>query len=120
MFKIKVISNSLKWIFITIIILVLPQITPFSFGDEAINAGESTYLTCSVHKGDLPIDISWLHNNISIGYIEGVIITKNGKRASTITIDSIQEEHSGLYTCMAENKAGTDKQFATVKVNGSV
>nr|CAH7736157.1 unnamed protein product [Callosobruchus chinensis] len=96
---------------------VLPQIIPFSFGDEAINSGDSTYLTCSVHKGDLPINFSWLHNNVSIGYLEGVLISKAGKKASTITIDSVQAVHSGVYTCVAENKAGNDKFSARLNVN---
>ncbi|VEN53575.1 unnamed protein product [Callosobruchus maculatus] len=96
---------------------VLPQIIPFTFGDEAINSGDSTYLTCSVHKGDLPINFSWLHNNVSIGYLEGVLISKAGKKASTITIDSVQAVHSGVYTCVAENKAGNDKFSARLNVN---
>lgn len=101
-------------------ITVAPQITPFNFGEEAINSGDSAYLTCSVHKGDLPINISWLHNNISVGYIEGVLISKNGKKASTITIDSIQENHAGAFSCVAENKAGLATYSAVLRVNGTL
>ncbi|KAJ8982888.1 hypothetical protein NQ317_004318 [Molorchus minor] len=95
---------------------VSPQITPFNF-EDSVDQGESTYLTCSVHKGDLPINISWLHNNISIGYINGILISKNGKKASTVTIDSVQEDHSGTYTCIAENKAGSARHSAILNVN---
>ncbi|KAG5890612.1 hypothetical protein JTB14_005122 [Gonioctena quinquepunctata] len=94
-----------------------PQISPFTFGEDPINAGDSTYLTCSVHKGDLPVDISWLHNNKSIDDIDGVLVSRNGKKASTVTIDSIQEKHAGVYTCLAENKVGVAKYSATLKVN---
>ncbi|KAJ8967482.1 hypothetical protein NQ314_002796 [Rhamnusium bicolor] len=98
---------------------VSPQITPFDFGEESINSGDSTSLTCSVHKGDLPINISWLHNNISIGYIDGILVSKVGKKVGTITIDSVQEDHAGSYTCIAENKAGVIRYSATLHVNVS-
>ncbi|KAF7271145.1 hypothetical protein GWI33_015951 [Rhynchophorus ferrugineus] len=96
---------------------VPPQISPFDFGDDPINSGDSTSLTCSVHKGDLPINIFWLHNNVSIGYMDGVMITKAGKKVSTLTIDSVQELHAGIYTCLAENKAGVSRYSTVLNVN---
>lgn len=72
-----------------------------------------------MHKGDLPINISWLHNNISIGYKEGVMITKAGKKISTVSIDSVDESHTGTYTCLAENKAGMTRFSAVLNVNGN-
>lgn len=99
-------------------VAVAPQITPFDFGEDSINSGDSTSLHCSIHKGDLPINISWLHNNKSIGYMEGILISKAGKKASTISIDSVQEQHSGIYTCIAENKAGAARNDARLNVNG--
>ncbi|KAJ8918532.1 hypothetical protein NQ315_013036, partial [Exocentrus adspersus] len=97
--------------------MVAPQIVPFDFGDDPINSGDFLSVQCSVHKGDLPINISWLHNNISIGYIEGVVISKVGKKVSTVTIDSVQENHAGVYTCLAENKAGKTDYSAKLNVN---
>ncbi|KAG5890613.1 hypothetical protein JTB14_005123 [Gonioctena quinquepunctata] len=96
---------------------VAPQIAPFDFGDEPVNSGDSTSASCSIHKGDLPMNISWLHNNISLGYMEGVVVTKVGKKASMITIESVQEKHSGVYTCIAENKAGSTGYSAKLDVN---
>ncbi|XP_066244764.1 cell adhesion molecule Dscam1 isoform X29 [Euwallacea similis] len=98
-------------------VMVPPQITPFDFGEDTINSGDSASVTCSVHKGDLPINISWLHNSISIGYKEGVLISKAGKKVSTVTIDSVNEGHSGMYECVAENKAGKASYFAMLNVN---
>lgn len=66
----------------------------------------------------MPINISWLHNNISIGYIDGVLVSKVGKKISTVAIDSIQEDHAGVYTCLAENKAGVTRYSTHLHVNG--
>lgn len=98
--------------------VVRPQILPFDFGEDDINLGDFASLTCSVHKGDLPINISWLHNNISIGYIDGVLVSKVGKQVSTVTIDSVQEQQAGEYACVAENKAGSARYSANLQVNG--
>lgn len=41
----------------------MPQITPFDFGDEPLNTGELTGVSCIVSKGDLPIEIYWTLNS---------------------------------------------------------
>lgn len=97
---------------------VPPQILPFDFGEDDINLGDFASLTCSVHKGDLPINISWLHKNISIGYVDGILISKAGKKVSTVTIDSVQDRHAGEYTCVAENSAGVARYSVNLQVNG--
>lgn len=97
---------------------VAPQILPFDFGEEEINLGDFASLQCSVHKGDLPINIKWLHNNVSMDYTDGVMVTKAGKKVSTVTIDFVQEYHSGEYSCVAENKAGTARFSVNLQVNG--
>lgn len=47
------------------------------------------------------------------------MVTKAGKKVSTVTIDSAQEQHSGEYTCVAENKAGITRQSAYLHVYGT-
>lgn len=91
---------------------------PLDFGEDSFNFGDPISLSCSLHKGDLPINLSWLHNNVSIGYIDGVQISKVGTRNSMITIDSVTDKHSGTYTCIAENKAGVAKLSTKLNVNG--
>lgn len=101
-----------------LLISVPPQILPFDFGENLINAGDLTSLTCSVHKGDLPMNISWTHNNKTIGYNEGISISKIGKKISTLSIDNVQEDHTGVYTCIALNLAGKSSYSAELNVNG--
>ncbi|KAL3270307.1 hypothetical protein HHI36_009358, partial [Cryptolaemus montrouzieri] len=96
---------------------VVPQIILMDFGEEPINSGDFVSLTCSVHKGDLPIEIKWLHNNDSIGSNAGVMISFAGKKVSTLTIDNVQAKHAGTYICLAENKAGSAQSSATLHIN---
>lgn len=94
-----------------------PQILPFDFGEESVDSGELASVTCSVHKGDLPIEILWHHNNRSLTEGYGVTIMKN-KKVSTLSIDSVSFENAGQYTCVATNRAGSVSHTATLNVNG--
>ncbi|KAL3270305.1 hypothetical protein HHI36_009356 [Cryptolaemus montrouzieri] len=96
---------------------VAPQISHFDSGEDKINSGESISLTCSVHKGDLPIEINWLLNNKSVDDMNGVVIFKAGKKISTLSIDSIQAYHAGTYTCIARNKVGAAFYSTDLHVN---
>lgn len=96
---------------------VLPQIHPFTFGDEEINSGETVSIQCTVLKGDPPLNITWLLNGRPISNDEGVTVMKM-KRISTLSIDSVQDVHSGNYTCVVENPAGSDRFSTTLNVNG--
>lgn len=98
--------------------LVAPQITPFNFGDETLNAGETVSSTCTVNKGDLPLKIFWVFNDNEINPNDGITVSKNGKRISMLSIDSIQAKHKGNYTCVAINMAGKVNHTAYLFVNG--
>lgn len=107
-------------IFIYLIGPVLPQILPFEFGEEAVHYGELTSLTCSITKGDLPIQISWLHNNRPVDVsMQFVSVVKVNKKISTLSIDSARAEHAGNYTCVAENPAGSAAHTTQLFVNGT-
>lgn len=75
-------------------------------------------MTCSIAKGDLPIEISWKHNNETLN--DGLIsIVKVNRKISTLSIDSVQAQHAGEYTCVAKNLAGFTSHSTTLYVNGS-
>lgn len=76
-------------------------------------------LTCTVHKGDFPIDIDWTLNNRSVKFYQGISVMRTNKRISQLSIDSVQAEHAGEYICNAKNSAGTAKQSAHLHVNGT-
>jgi len=81
---------------------VPPQIRPFDFGDEASNSGETMGIQCTVIKGDLPINITWVLNNhtLNSGDLD-VVIGRMSSKSSTLNIDYIAAEHRGFYTCLA-------------------
>ncbi|GAB1868744.1 Down syndrome cell adhesion molecule-like protein Dscam2 isoform X2 [Camponotus japonicus] len=109
-------------------VMVAPQIAPFTFGDEAANAGEMATVQCAVIKGDLPIDIIWSFNGRVIDTANGafdehnydnsdIMISRSSKRASTLTIESVAARHAGEYSCTASNMAGTATHSSVLSVN---
>ncbi|XP_036142527.1 Down syndrome cell adhesion molecule-like protein Dscam2 isoform X38 [Monomorium pharaonis] len=99
-------------------VMVAPQIFPFTFGDEPVNSGEAISATCSILKGDFPMDIAWAFNGepISAESSDQFSVTK-GKRLSVLSIDAVAARHAGEYTCTASNKAGASSHTAALAVN---
>lgn len=99
---------------------VAPQIFPFTFGDEPVNSGEAISATCSILKGDFPMDITWAFNGSPIDSerSDQYTITKS-KRLSVLAIDAVAARHAGEYTCTASNKAGASSHTAILAVNGN-
>nr|XP_015838908.1 PREDICTED: Down syndrome cell adhesion molecule isoform X36 [Tribolium castaneum] len=89
-------------------VMVPPQVVPFEFGDQQVYSGDSVSVACSISKGDLPLNITWLFNGVIINS-PGVLINQVTKKLSTLSIDSATADHTGEYTCRAANRAG----FAT-------
>jgi hypothetical protein len=97
---------------------VLPQIVPFDFGAEAINSMDMVSAYCTVNKGDTPIEISWKFNNQTLYTNNGVLVSRTSQRISVLSIESVKHRHSGNYTCIAANFAGTVQHTAMLYVNG--
>jgi hypothetical protein len=104
---------------------VLPQILPFSFGDEEVNFDETVSATCTITKGDLPIHIWWTladsYDSIAeynISSNDGIVISKAGNKLSVLNIEAVKARHRGNYSCYARNKAGVAKHSAYLSVNG--
>jgi hypothetical protein len=100
------------------VVSVLPQIIPFSAGDEVINAGEVVSFQCTILKGDSPITINWLFNGTEIESSEEVVISKISKKVSALTIESARADHVGSYTCVAKNSAGANNYTTILNING--
>ncbi|XP_039309782.1 Down syndrome cell adhesion molecule-like protein Dscam2 isoform X9 [Solenopsis invicta] len=109
-------------------VMVAPQLSSFTFGDEAANAGEMATVQCAVIKGDLPIDIIWSFNGRVIDIANGafdehnydnpdIVISRSSKRISQLTIESVAARHAGEYSCTASNTAGTTTHSSVLSVN---
>ena len=99
---------------------VSPQIVPFTSGDGPVNSGESVSLTCSVSRGDQPLEFFWFFNGqkILLAKRQDLLITIN-KRRSTLEIESVNADHSGEYTCTVSNEAGATSYSSILAVNGN-
>lgn len=99
-------------------VLALPKITPFTFGDEAVNSGETVSVQCTIAGGDLPAQVTWTMNGRPLeSYLE-IITEKRGKRINNLMIDSVSAKHAGNYTCTVENGAGSANHSAELIVIG--
>ncbi|XP_066244765.1 cell adhesion molecule Dscam1 isoform X30 [Euwallacea similis] len=98
-------------------VMVPPQIHPFDFGTDEIYASELVTATCTVSKGDFPVEIYWYLNGQPITDQYGIIIAQTNRRVSQLTIESASAIHAGEYTCVAKNKAGSIKHSAYLNVN---
>lgn len=101
----------------------MPQISPFSFGDEELDLDSTVAATCIITKGDLPIEIWWmLHDefqntdrNLSSLH-DGVMITRTSQKISMLNIDAVKARHRGNYTCFAKNKGGIAQHSAFLAI----
>lgn len=95
------------------------MIFAFGFGDEPVNSGDTISVQCTVSKGDYPLNITWFLNGRELRSGDGISISRNSRRVSSLTVDSVYEMHAGAYKCEASNFAGTASHTAVLKVNGT-
>lgn len=92
---------------------------PFVFGDEPTNYGESTAVQCMASKGDLPLTIQWsLNGDPLTSDNDQITVVKMSPRLSSLSIESINHRHRGVYKCKATNAAGSAEMTANLIVNG--
>ncbi|ODN02698.1 Hemicentin-1 [Orchesella cincta] len=98
---------------------VLPNIVPFTFGSDTIEAGEMAQLQCMVSSGDAPLQITWSFHGKDTSTMtqKGVSTAKFGERSSLLVIDSVSSHHVGTYTCFARNAAGNSSHSTDLRVN---
>lgn len=97
---------------------VPPIILPFAV-EDLLNTGDSTGVSCTIVKGDLPINIKWTLNDSPVVNGEnGVTIVKLSARASLMSIASVEEHHRGTVKCIAKNQAGADEYSTEMRVHG--
>lgn len=64
------------------------------------------------------MNITWTFNNKTLISNENITITKNGRRMSTLAIESVTGHHVGIYSCIGSNAAGSDVHSSHLLVNG--
>lgn len=95
------------------------MVIPFTFGDTPAYPGDSNAVQCMVTKGDLPLSIVWSMNGKSLRNGEnGITIVQMSARLSSLSIDSIDAHHRGLFACLASNAAGSTNFTTELLING--
>ena len=61
--------------------------------------------------------VTWMKDDHEVKDSEHVQISFEN-RTAVLYISSVQLKHSGKYTCMAQNEAGSQKCIATLVVKG--
>ncbi|XP_050305190.1 cell adhesion molecule Dscam2 isoform X14 [Anthonomus grandis grandis] len=99
-------------------VMASPRIHPFSFGDEPSFEGDSVSVQCNMATGDTPVTFDWMLNGNPVKKFKAINVGSFGAKISLLSIDGIQRELIGNYTCIATNRAGTSSYTAelTVKV----
>lgn len=105
---------------------VLPTIVPFSFGEEQINLDNSVMASCSVMKGDLPLNVWWRFtpsddsSSYNLTTNDGVVIMRTSQKISILAIDAVKARHMGNYTCFAQNNGGATHYSTYLAIHGSI
>ena len=76
-------------------------------------------LMCNVRRGDKPLSLTWSLKGDVISSDAAMTTTILGLQTSLLSISSVDYQHSGEYTCRAENPAGVTSHSAELLVNGN-
>ena len=83
------------------------------------NVNTSMHISCSVQDGTPPFFFEWSKNGKGIRTGSGVKWEiENNKKLSTLTIDRIDKEDAGNYSCMVKNVYGSDSIHVNLTVKG--
>lgn len=74
-----------------------------------------------INKGDIQdLVIQWTLNGKPImNGKNGVSVIRISKKLSTLSLDSINDQHRGIIKCIATNIAGTTEYSTELQVNGT-
>ena len=96
---------------------VPPKIAPFVLQSD-LHVGDRVGVQCFVTKGDLPLRLAWEKDSSTLP--TDVIVRQFGHYTSSLSINSLTQEHAGNYTCVASNDASSAKYTAQLLVNGNL
>lgn len=114
--------RSLLQILSRIFFAVQPKILPIPALTNLLREGMRAAISCQILEGDLPVAFRWEKNGqpvTSSPYAPSGIITRRmDEYSASLVIEQITSLHSGNYTCIASNVAGSERYTVPLTVNG--
>lgn len=102
---------------------VQPKILPIPALTNLLREGMRAAISCQILEGDLPVAFRWEKNGqpvTSSPYAPSGIITRRmDEYSASLVIEQVTSLHSGNYTCIASNVAGSERYTIPLTVNGN-
>ncbi|XP_059483764.1 cell adhesion molecule Dscam2 [Neocloeon triangulifer] len=99
-------------------VLVPPKILPIQAMTNLLREGMRAAISCQIIEGDLPVTFRWERNGHPLPSPGLAAIARRLDEYSTsLVIERISSAHSGDYTCIAQNVAGTVSFTVPLTVN---
>lgn len=80
-------------------------------------------ISCQILEGDLPVAFRWEKNGqpvtSSLYAPSGIITRRMDEYSASLVIEQVTSLHSGNYTCIASNVAGSERYTIPLTVNGN-
>lgn len=84
-----------------------------------LREGMRAAIPCQILEGDLPINFRWERNGFLItGSSHGITTRRLDEYSTSLVIERITSRHTGNYTCVAQNVAGSESFTVPLTVNG--
>lgn len=96
-----------------------PEITPFYFSE--LTEGSRVQVACTVHQGDLPLNLTWLKDGDLVHRGSGgAVVTPFNAYSTILTVNNVSRSDTGDYTCVAANPVHSATFTAHLTVNGTL
>jgi len=95
-----------------------PEVTPFYFSE--LTEGSRVQVACTVHQGDLPLNLTWLKDGGPVYRGPGAVaVTPFNAYSTILTMNNVSRSDTGDYTCVAANPVHSATYTAHLNVNGT-